>query len=241
MLFNIKWFEIEIFSYNYLYASVEFSLLYSIPLKNSKYLKKKERETFSLNNHFKEILVGLLLGDLHGRQVHKNARFVFKQGELNQEYLYHLYNIFSEYCPSSPKLAISKPDTRTGKKYKSISFWTYALPCINELYDMFYISRKKIVPKNLNKYLTSLSLAYWICDDGSWNKIGKYVTLCTDSYTLEEVEYLITLLNSKFNLNCYKCKSKSNYRIIIPSYSIPLLQSLISQHLPPMMRRKIGL
>jgi len=48
-----------------------------------------------------------------------------------------------------------------------------------------------MVPINIFYLLTPLSLAYWIADDGSLNKVGKYVTLCTDYFTLEEILQLI--------------------------------------------------
>lgn len=188
----------------------------------------------------KEILVGLLLGDIHGRFRYGKTSFVFKQGLIHQDYLNHLYAIFSYYCPSAPKIVESLPDTRTGKIYSSILFTTYTLPCFNELYNFYYLSGKKVVPSNIGDLLTALSLAYWVADDGSWNKVGRYVTLSTDSFTLEEVELLIAVLNSKFNLRCYKLKSGKGYKIVIPSYSVPILQNLLSPHIPPMMRYKIG-
>ena len=52
------------------------------------------------------------------------------------------------------------------------------------------------------------------------------MTLCTDSYSLAEVENLIEVINTKFNLNCKK--SSNNYRIIIPAYSIPTLHKLLA-------------
>jgi hypothetical protein len=76
-----------------------------------------------------------------------------------------------------------------------------------------------MVPINIFNLLTPLSLAYWIADDGSWNKVSKYVILCTDSYTLEEILKLIEVLNTKFNLRCYKVKCGNAFRIIILSYS----------------------
>ena len=165
----------------------------------------------------------------------------FKQSIIHEKYLYHLYDLFNEYCPSLPKLEKSLPDLRTGNIYYSLKFSSYTLPCFNELYDLFYLNNKKIIPKNITDLLTPLSLTYWICDDGSWNKINKYVTICTDSFTLLEVENLISVLNNKFNLKSYKVKNGKNYRIIIPSYSIYILQDLISSHIPSMMKHKIGL
>jgi len=204
-------------------------------------LTKKEREAFLINDYLKEILVGLLLGDLYGRKKSAYALFIFKQGLINKDYLNHLYSIFKDYTASGPKISNNPPHPKTGKCYISILFYTYSLPCFNELDDFFYVSGKKVVPINIFDLLTSVSLSYWIADDGSWNKVGKYVTLCTDSFTLVEVLQLIEVLNKKFNLNCYKVKCGNNFRIIIPSYSIPALQKLLSSHIPPMMKYKIGL
>lgn len=89
--------------------------------------------------------------------------------------------------------------------------------------------------------LTPLSVAYWIADDGSWNKPQRYVSLSTESFTLAEVELLIKVLNTKFNLSCYKSRNGAAYKIIIPSYSVPVLQNLLSPHIPPMFQHKIGL
>lgn len=216
-------------------------LLLSIPLIKSKRLKKKEKEAITLTNELKDILVGGLLGDLHGRLRNGKASFVFKQGIIHKDYLNHLYELFSLYCPSAPKIVEGSPHIITGKIYSSIGFQTYTLPCFTELYNSFYTDSQKRIPMNIRDLLTPLALAYWIADDGSWNKVSKYVTLCTDSYSLAEVENLIEVINTKFNLKCYKLKSSHNYRIIIPAYSILTLHKLLATHIPPMMKYKIGL
>ena len=84
---------------------------------------------------------------------------MFKQGIVHQDYIYHLYELFSKYCPSAPKLKESLADRRTGKIYSSITFSTYTLPCFNELYNLFYLFRKKIIPKNISDLLSPRSLA----------------------------------------------------------------------------------
>jgi hypothetical protein len=230
-----------IFSELFSETSIIQLLLSSLPPIKPRRLTKKEQEAFSLPSDLKDIFVGLLLGDLLGRFRYGKARFVFKQGLVHEDYLLHLYEIFKGYCPSAPKITKSLPHYRTGKIYSSILFSTFTLSCFNELYELFYISGKKVVPSIIGDLLTPLSLAYWIGDDGSWNKPNKNVILCTDSFTLEEVELLIEVLNTKFNLKCYKNKNGNVYRIIIPSYSIPVLQNLLASHMPSMMRHKIGL
>lgn len=216
-------------------------LLSSIPLIKPKRLKNSEKQAFTVTDDLKQILVGLLLGDLHARNRHGNTRFVFKQGLIHEDYIHHLYAIFNSFCPSEPKINKSLPDIRTGKIYDSIYFSTYTLPCFNELYNLFYSSGIKVIQSNICDYITPLSLAYWISDDGSINKIGRYVTISTESFKLEEVEFLIEVLNKKFHLNCYKSKNGNAYKIVIPSYSVATLQKLLSPHMPPMMKHKIGL
>lgn len=212
-----------------------------LPVIKSKRLKKKEKEAITLTNELKDILVGGLLGDIHGRFRNGKASFIFKQGISHQDYINHLFELFSIYCPSAPKSAKALPHPRTGKIYSSIGFQTYTLPCFTELYNYFYIASRKVIPVNIRDLLTPRGLAYWIADDGSWNKVSKYVTLCTDSYSLAEVEILIEVINTKFNLKCYKVKSNNNYRIIIPAYSIPKLHELLAIYMPPMMKYRIGL
>lgn len=83
-------------------------------------------------------------------------------------------------------------------------------------------------------------------DDGMEVKKGG-LTLCTDNFTLEEVERLITILINKFNLSCTlhskknKDKSRVYYRIYISKLSLPLLQSLVSEFMLPSMLYKINL
>nr|QWC53690.1 LAGLIDADG homing endonuclease [Rhizoctonia solani] len=207
------------------------------------YLTKEQRLQFVLPENLKFILIGLLLGDLYG-QIQKtsvNVRFRFEQSTIHKDYLFHLYNLFQSFCTQAPKVNTRLPDKRTGEIYSNIYFNTYSLPCFKELYSLFYLEGKKVIPSNIADLLTPMGLAYWIADDGCWNKDCKYVVLCTDSFLLTEVELLISALNDKFDLKCYKCKHGNSYRIIIPSYSIPNLQSLLISHMPPMMMSKIGL
>ena len=60
----------------------------------------------------------------------------------------------------------------------------------------------------LYKYLDPICLAYWICDDGQLVKNGG-ITLCTDNYTLNEIELLIESLYNKYNAKCSIHKKKS--------------------------------
>jgi len=206
-------------------------------------LTRLERQQITLPENLKEILVGVLLGDGYSQKPKGcvNVIFKFKQSIIHKDYLLHLYELFKFLCPSAFKIEVSLPHAKTGKTYSSVYFNTYTLACFKELYVMFYPAGSKIIPLTIGELITPLSLAYWIADDGCWHKTNQSVTLCTDSFSLAEVELLINVLNEKFNLKCYKCRRGSSYRIIIPSYSIPVLQSLLKDIIPSMMQHKIGL
>jgi len=131
----------------------------------------------AVTEEFKQIIVGLILGDLNVQKQTKNSnvRLCFKQGLVHKDYLMHLYDLFKTYCPTPPKTTNPVADKRTGKTYIGIWFNTYSLPCFNTFYDMFYLAGKKVMPSNIAELLTPLSLAYWICDASairSWPPTG---------------------------------------------------------------------
>jgi len=110
-----------------------------------------------LSKYIKQALIGLFLGDLHGikNKPNHNTRLSFDQSkEKHSEYLIFLYQIFKEFVGTTPKSTKRKPDKRTGKIYDSLIFKTLSFPCFNEFMDLFYLNGKKIVPLDIEKYMT---------------------------------------------------------------------------------------
>jgi hypothetical protein len=127
-----------------------------------KRLKNFERKRFNLTKEIEEILIGLLLGDLcaQKRSMKGNTNLHFEQSIVHRDYIFHLFELFKDYCRSEPKISNRLPDKRTGRIYTRIQFTSYSLPCFNDLYYMFYNKGKKIVPLNIKELLTPLSLAF---------------------------------------------------------------------------------
>lgn len=65
--------------------------------------------------------------------------------------------------------------------------------------------------------------------DGSFNQTKGNLVLFTDSYSKEDVLFLISILESKFNLSCglIEYKKDRSYRIRINNFSLPPLIELI--------------
>ncbi len=223
------------FSQNYISQLLVCS---SIPIK-PKRLTNSAKSLFKLPDESRNALVGCLLGDLFASQRHLNTRLMFKQGIVHEGYLMHLYDKFSYYCPSEPKIKTSAPDI-DGKVQKGIYFNTYSLPCFNELYDSFYVNNVKIVPVNISELLTAEGLAYFICDDGYYSDSNKIVKLCTESFTEADVELLIGVLENKFHLKCRKEKRGKGFRIVIKNQSLGRLRELVQAHMHSSMLYKLG-
>ena len=125
-------------------------------------ISKKVHLTIPSNLH--EIIIGSLLGDLTTERpnIKCNTRLQFKQSLINKEYIYHMYNLFQVYCNTGP-LNMSKFDSRVNKNktYYAIKFQTLSLPCFNIYRELFYNSDgKKILPANIENFLTVKGLAY---------------------------------------------------------------------------------
>ena len=85
-------------------------------------------------------------------------------------------------------------------------------------------------------------------DDGYWDKSAKTVIICTDNFTLAEVELLIRVLNSKFNLTAkVKRRIKSNkevcWRIKFDNKkeNIDKLTNLVKPYFVPSMLYKLNI
>lgn len=154
---------------------------------------------------------------------------------------FFIYSIFSNYCSVRPHYY-----STYHKKFQQFNtgyyFNTMTLPCFNLFRDIFYDEEgTKIVPTNIYSLLTSISLAFFISDYGTYHIRDKYLILCTDHFSNLDVHRLIFVLESKFNLKCRTEKKNNNLRIAIKSSSMDHLRFLVKDHMHPSMLYKLGL
>jgi len=211
--------------------------------KGLKYTKAY-KESMTLSDFLKEALIGLLLGDAHAQRSkpNHNVRLVFDQSEAeHSEYLKYLFTLFEPYVGTPPKTTDRTPDKRTGKVYNSLYFKTLAFPCFNFLVDLFYPKGVKVIPPTIGELLTPIGLAFWIIDDVPGGISHGNLFLHTDSYTIEEVQKLITVLRTKFNLDCWETlRRPGQYAIYIPKRELHKVRKLVSQFMHPSIIYKIS-
>ena len=146
------------------------------------------------------------------------------------------------------------PNPKTGKPVTQYHFASKALISLSQIHSQWYIWSEtlnkfiKIVPSNIGELLTPLGLAHWIMGDGYWDNHSKTVVICTDSFTLAEVELLIIVLKTKFNLTAtVQRRIKSNKEICWrirfsgKSENICLLRTLVQSYIIPSMFYKLNI
>jgi hypothetical protein len=205
---------------------------------STKRLTNEERNSFIVPPNLHEIMIGLILGDIHISRKYNYSRLQFKQGLDHKEYIYHLFDTFSDYINAKIPRHTEYLDKRTNKVYTSIVFNTYSLPCFDYYHDLFYINGVKKIPLNIGELLTPVGLAYWAMDDGGKKENAFYLN--TDSFSLTEVELLIKVLKENFDLNCtYHVKRKDQHRIYIRTDSMDKFRILVTPYFIPSMMYKL--
>lgn len=195
-----------------------------------------------------EIIYATLLGDgqAEKRKNGKGTRISFYQENSHEDYLMYLHSLIANlgYCNTKkPKI-----ETRLGNKgkiRKIIRFTTWTYDQFNNIHKVWYIDQPlggyiKILPSNLDKYLTPLALSIWIMDDGG--KLGSGLKLSTNNFTLKENQHLIYLLKSLYNIEStiHKTGVIDQYNIYILSTSMPVLVKLVKPYIIPSMKYKLG-
>jgi len=190
-------------------------------------LTNSEKTLLKLTPRVKSIIIGLILSDAWlQKRGHWNSRIGFKQSIINFPYLWYIYNELGYLCSGLPMGA--KTVVR-GKILYSVFLQTRQLACLNEIFNLFYLSNNdqiiKTVKQELFFYMDYMVLANWIMGDGS--KRAKGLILCTDNFSLQEVVLLVNILIIKFDINPTIQKEKNNFRIYINKKSLDKIKPFI--------------
>ena len=193
------------------------------------------------NDDIISVLVGSLLGDCHAERLPSGGvRFRFKQSVKHKDYLFWLFDCLNKRGYCSNNLPLKFRQNLGEKFYEYYRFDTYAYSNLLYIYKLFYVSNKrKVIPDNIEEYLTPLALAIWIMDDGTFKSPG--VRIATNCFKKQEVELLVKALETKFQIKSTLHKNNGNYQLYIKKDSMSLLKTLVLPYIVPSMFYKLGL
>jgi LAGLIDADG DNA endonuclease family len=220
---------------------------------SSKILNKNELSyIWSISSKLIEIITGELLGDGHitfrvKKDLRVSGRLEFTFSVKNLPYLKYLkFKSLAYICTDSPPTPW--PNPLFGKKPTQYWFSSKSYYFLGELHSFWYkkIEGKwiKILPLDIEKRLTPVSIAHWIMGDGYFS--SNSTIICTDNFTQEEVLLLKDILSKKFGLMSVLIKRINPngnivWRIKINKLSMEKLKMLIFPYLITEMYYKLGM
>ena len=195
------------------------------------------RHMVHISPNLYSMLGGLLISEAW-LQINKsgNTRFFLKQSMANSALVLFVFNRLSHYCSSYPSITITN---LKGYRFKSLCLNSRTYPCFTEFYNMFYVKGVKIVPLNLYDLIDFEFLAYWIMSDGS--KAGNAIYLQTQSFSIKECVFIISILIHKFNLDCNIHLQRKQPTIYISAKSMKKIRSYLLPFFLPSMVYKLNL
>jgi len=191
-----------------------------------------------LSNEEHEIILGTLLGDASIRQRDKNSCLRIAHSLKQRDYLTSIKNKFADF-----EIAEFSQRTRiiNNRKVDMIHFSTKTHPIFNYYRKLFYKNSRKIVSEEILNQLNPRSLAFWVCDDGSYDNRQGYIILCTNAYNLEEHQLMKKFFNDKFGLDpTIGFRDKKYYYLRFKKEDSKKLINIIKPFIPESMKYKIG-
>lgn len=228
----------------------EYKTLYpDSPRCNSRIVQQRGRESLKRSHYLEyvgkapdqelyQFLTGSLLGDasLEKRPNKLNARYA--EGAANQKYLEWKYKFISQYFSCTFNERLSSPHTKTGKQYQGWWLKSTVHPVLTEIHSQWYQPKKIISESFLSEYLTEFALTIWFCDDGcSTGGVRFYPMAFSD----DEVQFIVSLLESRFNLHGSILRNQKNQHFInLDANSRKIFREIVSKFSIPGMEYKLN-
>lgn len=196
------------------------------------------KKNLKLSSLQREIIVGLALGDGHLETSNNGRTYKLKVEHCIQqkEYIDWLYKQFQNWVRTPPKLKFKNENPF------SYHFSTYSHELLRFYGELFYSSKRKILPDIIGEIMTPLSLAIWFMDDGSLkSKRHNTYIIHTLGFRRNELERIQEVLKSKFKIETRLHKQKQKYlRLYILSKSAEKFRNIVLPYIIPSLRYKLG-
>lgn len=204
-------------------------------------LKQKQEflDNIKLTDIQKEFLIGSLLGDGHIAKNRRFAKYCTSHSYKQKEYIDWIAYIFGELGRTSKLYETTNKSNN--KTYSFYNFWTKASLELLNLRNYFYQYGIKVVPENLiDIFKSPLSLAVWVMEDGSLDKISKRLNICTDCFSYDEHLILQKILFNNFNLKAKIVKYENkHFRLHFTVLETRKLSDIICPYVIESMKYKI--
>lgn len=175
------------------------------------------------------IIIGSILGDAC---VYKQGKICFEHSIAQKEYLLWKYNELKNLAYFKVSRVI-RYDQRYKKNNVSTRF--FLRQYFSLLRSCFYPEGRKIIPKDITKWLSPLALAVWYMDDGHLDR-GKYPIFATDNFLFSDLKIISSFLREKY---CISSTIDKKNRLRIKSCSLTNFVRVLDSYVIECMRYKL--
>lgn len=187
----------------------------------------------SLLPNQQSILVGMILGDGYLQKTGKNnARLRLEHGAKQKDYLLWKVKKLQKLFQGKPKF-LRRIHPLSKKKY---SYWrcqSQSTPLLGKLRTIFYQDHRKIIPPNIEEYLTPAMLAVWYMDDGYYYQRDKCSYLYLGNVNKIEAEYISEAILKLLALKTRVLKKKKGYAVYFTPPEVIKLKTILKDHIIP--------
>lgn len=228
--------EVKIFCRKHNLNNISARKLIKVVRKWNQDIQENPLLLVTLEEH--DMIIGSLLGDSSIRKREKNSCFRFSHSIKQREYCNHKKGIINNFNISE----FREVKRKIGDNFiHAVDFATKTHAIFNYYRDLFYSKGIKIIAPRLLNLINPRSLAYWICDDGSYHTNQGYIILCTNSYSLKEHQLIKSFFNKKFGLNpTIGFRDKKYHYLRFKQDDSKKLIKIIKPFMPNCMLYKIG-
>ena len=129
------------------------------------------RQNIDLSERELSVLIGTILGDAYVEQYPKDARVAIMHSLKQKEFVDWKYKELGRFVKMKP-MQSEYFDHRYGKKYFWWRFQTRRFPEFKELADIFYVGKRKVIPRNIGPKFkkTLFFFLFFFCLGGGGKK-----------------------------------------------------------------------
>ncbi len=189
--------------------------------------KAREARKLELSTRQQEIVIGSLLGDGYLVRTTCGHAFRVNHGIAQKAYVDWKYEELRLFTNSSPR--------QSGSCYY---FRTVSHSYFHTLHGMFYVNGRKVLPKQIEEWMSPLIFSVWLMDDGA--KDGKQLRINSQSFTPEENERLIGILKANLGITATLNRDKDRYRLRVKATSMSNVRQAVVPYLIPSMQYKFS-
>ncbi len=189
-----------------------------------------------------DLICGKLLGDgCLTKQDNRKPRFQFTHCASDKGWSEHCYEHLLPFLPLKPPKYRRITDSRIAKGFtESYIVQSRTSDELCRFYELWYSQSKKHLPYSyIVKHFNEKSLAWWYQDDGNFkqdNGIPRKIILSTDSFSTNENQFLMRLLQKKYGFQ-FSLDSQ-NRLLLYDQFQILYFLKLVSPHIHKSMSRK---